>query len=782
MIPIEKLKIGDVVLSYDENDNPAPSVIIRMSKRWTTDIMSINSGWSNAIRMTRDHLVKTHNGYIKAGELTTEDQVLHVWKCSMTQESKKVSSERMSKQNPMKDPVTVSKQLESLSKWWTPERRTTKSMAYKGRKGREEFPDEERKAKSERMKNNNPMKNPITAAKVAAIERAQFASGERKSPHLYKYGMGNYSDGQQKLYDILDSMEVVYEKEFSVKATEGCPNKCRVYLDAAIPEQKVNIEYDGFPYHSFKHSKNHDILRDAWLKENGWIILRIAGDDIQNQTLMKEKIDRLRLSNNSRWNKIHKISKYDIIDANGRNMNSQRSSGWVYDIETNPNHNFVVGNQKTRGGIVVHNCNYCFANNIMRTPDRNFQKFRSMKECGTMYNEWPIRSLEKLLARERKDKFALSIYPMLDAGMPVQLGALGDPLDDLELVSGWLLKAIPIFIKYKIPVRVSTKGADVMMRKEYRDLFHRSPEQFWIAFSLITPSDEKLAEIDVGAPSATARLEAMKAYSQSGHPTSLRYRPFIPGISDSVPGEPEAWRVLLEKTADAGARAVSFEYIFLQKALTDRQKVMYHRMFKTAGNPKFGDWWNANSQQKEACRRGSRTIKYEQTMKIYNKTHELGMTFGISDPHFKELNDSGCCCGILPDHKWFGGWSRRQLTNVIYEMRQAFDRGERLRVNFKDWSPEWAEQIYAGSMIAYGGAHAKRIRKFHTFGDTMRSKWNDPTHPRSPFTYFGGVMRPVGLDENTNDLVYEYRGWHEKFNPHKEEVNSIFLHYKYKEK
>lgn len=416
------------------------------------------------------------------------------------------------------------------------------------------------------------------------------------------------------------------------------------------------------------------------------------------------------------------------------------------------------------------NCHYCFANNLMRTPDRNFQKFKKMKEFGTMYNEYPIKDLEKLLNRERKDKSAKVIYSLLDAGMPIQLGALGDPLDDLELASGWLLKAIPLFIKYKIPIRVSTKGGDVMMRKEYRDLFHNSSEQFWIAFSLITISDEMLAEVDVGAPSATARLAAMKAYSESGHPTSLRFRPFIPGISDSVPGEPEAWRVLLEKSAESGARAVSFEYIFLQKALTDRQKVMYHKMFKAIGNPMFGEWWNSCSQLKESCRRGSREIKFEQTVKIREKVHDLGMTFGISDPHFKEFNDHGNCCGLPENDKWFGNWSRRQLTNVIHEMKLAHDKGENLQVNFIDWAPEWATQIMATEMIAYGGVHTKRVRKYHTFSDTMRIKWNTPNHARSPFVYFGGVMKPVGLDANTNDLVYEYREWHERFNPDKGEL------------
>lgn len=424
-------------------------------------------------------------------------------------------------------------------------------------------------------------------------------------------------------------------------------------------------------------------------------------------------------------------------------------------------------------GGCSYSCLYCFANNLQRNPERNMIKIQKMKEEGTFYSEFSIYQLEKFLNREKNSYSSKNFYDLLDAHMPVQLGALGDPCDHLEEHTKWLLKAIPLFIEHKIPVRVGTKGAQVMMKKEYRDAFHQNPKQFWFSISLITPSDELLAKIDINAPSATERLKAMKEYSKSGHNMTLRMRPFLPGISDAYPGEPEAWRVLLEKAADAGARAVSFEWIFLQSALTPRQKVMYYEMFKAMGNSKFGNWWNSNSNTKESCRRASREIKYELTMKIREKTHELGMIFGCSDPHFKELNDYGCCCGIPDDDEWFGGWSRRQLINVIVEMKRAYDRGENLQVNYLDWKPEWAHKIDANVMIAFGDAHSHRVRRNLTFGDTMRSKWNNPNHPRSPFIYFAGVMRPIGIDLNSNDLVYEYRDWNKDF-----DKNALELNYK----
>ena len=228
------------------------------------------------------------------------------------------------------------------------------------------------------------------------------------------------------------------------------------------------------------------------------------------------------------------------------------------------------------------------------------------------------------------------------------------------------------------------------------------------------------------------------------------------------------------KAAEAGAKAVSFEFLFLDSAPTTRQKIMYNHMFKAMGDPKFGQKWNSMSKSVEACRRGSREYKFDMTMKIRELAHELGMVFGCSDPHFKEYNDTGSCCGIKPDDPIFGGWSRRQLTNVIVEMRDAYDRGENRRMTYLDWAPEWAHKVNAVEMYNCGNWHSKRVRKHFTFGDAMRNKWNAPKAPRSPYVYFSGVMRPVGIDQR-DDVVYEYRDWHKGFDQEfKGELNEEF--------
>jgi DNA repair photolyase len=407
-----------------------------------------------------------------------------------------------------------------------------------------------------------------------------------------------------------------------------------------------------------------------------------------------------------------------------------------------------------------YNCLYCFSNNLQRAPDRNPKIIQRAIEHGSFYSEFPIKKLERFLARENKDKLSQAMYRLLDRGVPIQLGALGDPFDELERHSGWAKQAIPLFIKYKVPVRVGTKGGLVLQDPSYLRLFEKSPEQFWFAWSIISNSDEIISKIDLKAPVTSDRLKAMRLLSDMGCKNSLRFRPFLPGVSDQYPGEPEAWKRLMERSRESGAVAVSFEYIFLTNHLTDRQKVMQRAMLHAMGNPNFAKEWHGQSKGGETCRRGDRSVKYEMTKNVRDFAHKIGLVFAISDPHFKELNDTGCCCG-MPEtgDPWFSKWSRRQMTEVIVQAKRAFEDGKELLVNYQDWRPDWAHKIPLTDMINVGNWHNYRRLSKVSFGDHMRKKWNNPKHPRGPYMYFDKVLLPVGTDKLTKDLVYKFVGW-----------------------
>lgn len=67
----------------------------------------------------------------------------------------------------------------------------------------------------------------------------------------------------------------------------------RYRLDLALPSFKIAIECDGKAYHSSPEQKAHDRKRDAFLRKQGWKVLRFSGSAI-NKDISKvvQRINR----------------------------------------------------------------------------------------------------------------------------------------------------------------------------------------------------------------------------------------------------------------------------------------------------------------------------------------------------------------------------------------------------------------------------------------------------------------------------------------------------------
>lgn len=389
-------------------------------------------------------------------------------------------------------------------------------------------------------------------------------------------------------------------------------------------------------------------------------------------------------------------------------------------------------------------CMYCFSNHLVRNPLR--KGTASVKAINP-------REVEKFFLKEDDGDYRRPSARMLrktSAGSyrcPIQWGALGDPFDYIERQQGVSLEIIPIMVKYKQPTRISTKGANVIVQKPYLDAFSENPSLFWVAWSIISIDDDILTRIDRYAPNATERLKAMKVLSKLGIKNSLRLRPIFPGITDSTPKHPKAWRDLLRRSADAGAKAVSMEFVFVPQPITADLKNSWDKIKNMVGFD-IVSWYKKTSIH-GSCLRSSRAWKEDLTFAIRDEAHKLGMTFGISDPHWKELNDSGCCCGILPDDPVFGGWQRTQAVQAILDAKAG------KKIVARDYVPFWAKDVMKADLVVMTGAKNAFDRATETWEDKLRQTWNDLQGARGPLHYFGGCLYPVGKKDG--DVVYEYR-------------------------
>src|SRR5690606_13784691 len=60
--------------------------------------------------------------------------------------------------------------------------------------------------------------------------------------------------------------------------------RCGKYrIDIALPSYRLAIECDGKAYHSSAEQKAHDRRKNAYLRRNGWRVLRFSGRQINGE-------------------------------------------------------------------------------------------------------------------------------------------------------------------------------------------------------------------------------------------------------------------------------------------------------------------------------------------------------------------------------------------------------------------------------------------------------------------------------------------------------------------
>lgn len=402
--------------------------------------------------------------------------------------------------------------------------------------------------------------------------------------------------------------------------------------------------------------------------------------------------------------------------------------------------------------VCSYACLYCFSDNLISHRETRQRPVGQTR----------LSALERIFAGEGGKHGAIIRkalrYDKKRNGYPcaVQLGAICEPLDNIERNQGWFLKFADIAHKYNQPIRVSTKGK-LIAEPEYLRKVGEHPELWWFAFSIITTDDELLERIDRQAPNATERLKAMKALSDIGISTSLRLRPIMAGITDSTPKHPKAYAELIERAAEAGAKAISYEVGFVPGAMTEDLRRRWATIEDLAGVPYRSLYRSFGRIQ--ACTRPSYLWTENIMHAIYEKAKECGLTVGVSDPAWKQLTESGCCCGILPDDPVFGNWEPENATNRLLESKLT---GCEIRAT--DIIPPWAydHQLQgivardAGPLTVYDGRHK-------SWADYLWETWNFIEKQRSPLNYFQGAIVPIRKEPSTYregaiEIIYKYKG------------------------
>lgn len=336
-------------------------------------------------------------------------------------------------------------------------------------------------------------------------------------------------------------------------------------------------------------------------------------------------------------------------------------------------------------------------------------------------------------------------------------GGLADPFCNFEKKNKVGLKLIEGLGKMNYPTLFSFKG-DAIFQKEYVDIFKKYSKQKNFAFqvSIITNQDRLSNLVEIGVPSTSRRLEAIKMLSEMGYWTILRLRPFIIGVSDIE------LDTLLERALDAGIKAVSMEFFALDVRANVGMKKRYDWLAKLVGADNLMEYFKTLSpSERGGYMRLNRLVKEPYVRKVYEFCAKHNLVCGISDPDFKELNTSGSCCGMpdhYPDNPLLENWTRSQMTYHLKEARKKYHKtGEQVKFRFSEvYGKEGYldEKEFAQDHISTV-SNCLSVNNQLTQRIILQKQWNNLRSPANPRNYFHGKVLPVGKDEN-GDIVFQY--------------------------
>lgn len=382
----------------------------------------------------------------------------------------------------------------------------------------------------------------------------------------------------------------------------------------------------------------------------------------------------------------------------------------------------------------AYKCLYCFST-YQRATGRGLGRNRGKEDyLANRVKPISINHIKKMFLEPETTHFG----EYIKRRMVMQWGGLSDPFCPFEKKYGIGLELLKFFREIDYPICFSTKGTWWLEDERYIKLFKDNPN--WnVKVTIITLNERYVKAIEKGAPTSQTRLEALyKITKLNCGGATLRFRPFMFGISN--PGH----RELVAQAADKGATAVSLEFFCLEQRSPELRNNRLPIISDLVGFDYF-EFYRKYSIGTGYLRL-NRNIKRPFVDDIEDETRKHGMRFYVSDAHFKERCDNGCCCGLSSD--W--NYSRGQFCEALVICKA---KGE---VHWGDIA-EKMEHLKSVKLHASQNLMTpkKGVRFLgFTLFDYMRWLWNNPKAGQSPYTMFEGVMKPVGFDENGN-LIYE---------------------------
>jgi len=395
-------------------------------------------------------------------------------------------------------------------------------------------------------------------------------------------------------------------------------------------------------------------------------------------------------------------------------------------------------------------CQYCFAAQFASTNP-------ACKKSPELKLVNPKSFRELIMGKKIDNPYYQHFY---SKRFILHIGGLTDCFDYIEKKHKITLDIIKTLLELHYPTLISTKGLSMFLdNPEYMKIFEEGSKYKNFAFqlSIVTNSDEISKKIEPNTPSTSERLSVIKKMSELGYYTILRLRPFIIGITDIGLEE------LLTKAKQAGAKAISTEFFAIDERAAPLLKERFKNISNIIGFDILPFYKKLSPTERGTYLRLNRDVKEIFMKRIYITCKKLGLGISISDPDFKELNYSGCCCGLpdeYPINPELTNFSKGQITFHLKELRKRYwiSEGKDKYLKFEDiektmWDNWATEYKYYGDSIKYWQVDYAQLKTGHI--REFINTWNNLNSGCNPYSHYQGILKPIKVDER-GLLIYEY--------------------------
>jgi DNA repair photolyase len=341
--------------------------------------------------------------------------------------------------------------------------------------------------------------------------------------------------------------------------------------------------------------------------------------------------------------------------------------------------------------------------------------------------------------------------------IPLHWGGMSEPSCYIEKEHKRGLELIRFLAEKNYPTIFSTKGT-LFSEGEYYEIFKEAAKNknFAFQFSIITSDVADAAQVEQNVQSPLDRIETMRKLSELGYWTILRLRPYIIGISSKTAVD------LINRSAQAGANAISTEFYALESRTNEDMLKRYDVLSKICGFNITDYYKKLSPPERGGYLRLNRDVKEKYVKEMWMLCHKLGMQFNISDPDFKELNESGSCCGLpempLGENSQLTNYVKAQLSNLLRLARVKYWKEGTATISIQDLKdaehPDhfyYDPKFYGYSVQCWFGEASKNMNHFKEF----LNAWNNIGSPKNPYNYFHGKLKPFKKDAEGN-IIFKY--------------------------